>query len=62
MVTSPTNLDYLNAEFVDLHANMNFDTRIGRLSFTPNITITTKYEFPLPEGEPARAGLCPNDI
>ena len=62
IVTYPENLDFLNAEFLDLYSNMNFDTGVGRLSFSPRFTLTTTYEFPLPAGQGARAGLCPDDL
>ena len=62
VVSQPTNLDYLNAEFLDVHSRMSFDTRIGALSFTPRVTFTTTYEFPLPAGVAQRSGLCPNDL
>jgi iron complex outermembrane receptor protein len=62
VVSFPTNLDYLDAAFLDVHARMNWDTSIGALSFTPSVTYVTEYEFPLPEGAVARDGLCPNDI
>ena len=62
IVTYPENLDFLNAEFLDLYSNMNFDTGVGRLSFSPRFTLTTKYDFPLPAGAGARPGLCPDDL
>ena len=62
IVTYPENLDFLNAEFVDMYTNMNFDTGVGRLSFSPRFTLTTKYDFPLPAGAGARPGLCPDDL
>ena len=62
IVSQPTNLDYLNAEFVDLHSRMSFDTGIGPLTFTPRVTLTTTYEFPLPAGVAQRSGMCPNDL
>ena len=62
IVTYPKNLDFLNAEFLDMYTNMNFDTAVGRLSFSPRFTLTTKYDFPLPEGQGGRQGLCPNDL
>ncbi len=62
IVSQPTNLDYLNAEFLDVHSRMSFDTRIGAITFTPRATFTTTYEFPLPAGVAQRSGLCPNDL
>ena len=62
IVTQPRNLDFLNAEFLDLNANLNVNTGVGRLSFTPRFTLTTRYDFPLPDGQPARPGLCPDDL
>ena len=62
IVSKPTNLDYLNAEFVDLHSRMTFDTRVGMVSFAPRVTFTTTYEFPLPAGVVQRSGMCPNDL
>ncbi len=62
IVTYPENLDFLNAEFLDLYSNMNFDTGVGRLSFAPRFTLTTRYDFPLPAGAGARPGLCPDDL
>ncbi len=61
-VSSPENLGYLDAEFVDLRVNMRFDTGIGALTFSPSVTIVTKYEFPLPDGAGARPGICPGGI
>ena len=62
IVTYPENLDFLNAEFLDMYSNMNFDTGVGRLSFSPRFTLTTRYDFPLPAGAGARPGLCPDDL
>ena len=62
IVSQPTNLDYLNAEFVDLHSRMAFDTRIGAITFSPRATLTTTYEFPLPAGVAQRSGMCPDDL
>ncbi len=58
MVGTPENLGYLNVEALDLRANMFWDTPIGMLSFTPNLSIFTKYEFP--RGSIANAdSMCP---
>jgi len=57
-VSQPRNLGYLNVEAVDIRANMFWDTPIGMVSFSPNISIFTKYEFP--RGNLANAdGMCP---
>ncbi len=62
IVSQPINLGYLDAEFLDLRANMRLDTGIGALSFTPSVTFVTKYEFPLPERVGGRDGLCPGGL
>ncbi len=62
IVSQPTNLDYLDAEFVDVHARMAFESRIGQISFTPRVTFVTTYEFPLPGGVAQRSGLCPDGL
>lgn len=62
IITSPVNLNYLNTEFLDVHASMAWDTAIGQLSFTPSVTYVLQYEFPLPDGSTPRAGLCPQDL
>ncbi|MGI9257240.1 MAG: TonB-dependent receptor plug domain-containing protein [Gammaproteobacteria bacterium] len=54
----PTNIGFLDAQFFDLHANMNFDTPIGAINFTPNVTFTLKYDFPV-GGAGGRNDLCP---
>ena len=58
LANKPTNIGYVNTEFLDVHANMRFDTPIGALSFTPNLTFTLKYDFPV-GGTAGRDGLCP---
>ena len=40
------NLGFLEAEFLDLRANFNFDTNRGSIGFRPQATFTLKYEFP----------------
>lgn len=40
------NLGYLDAEFLDVRAALNFDTAWGALRFTPQASFTLKYEFP----------------
>jgi len=45
-VSTPANLGYLNVEALDIRANMFWDTPIGQVSFVPNLSIYTKYEFP----------------
>ena len=58
MVGTAENLGYLNVEALDIRANMFWDTPIGMVSFTPNISIFTKYEFP--RGTIANASaMCP---
>lgn len=61
IVATPTNLGYLNTEFLDLRANMGFDTPIGQLTFSPNVSFVLKYEFPLPRGTNA-PNLCPDGL
>jgi len=58
IVGSPINLGYLNAEYLDLRASMFWDTAIGMLSFTPNVSIVTKYEYPR-LGTASADVLCP---
>jgi outer membrane receptor protein involved in Fe transport len=43
---NPINAEFLNVEAVDLRANMFWDTGIGQVSFTPNVSIFTKYDYP----------------
>ena len=57
------NLDYLNAEYLDLRLSISADTGIGPLTFTPTVSIATKYEFPNVDGAvPDNANLCPDNI
>ena len=58
LANKPTNIGFLDAQFFDLHANMRFDTPIGALTFSPNLTFTLKYEFPV-GGAAGRDDLCP---
>ena len=58
LANKPTNIGFLDAQFFDLHASMNFDTPIGAVNFTPNVTFTLKYDFPV-GGAGGRDGLCP---
>lgn len=61
--TIVTNLDYLNAEFLDLRASFLFDTPYGPLTFSPSATITTKYQFPNTDGAVAGNDFaCMNNI
>ena len=46
LFAEPVNAEFLNVEAVDLRANMFWDTRIGMLSFIPNVSIFTAYEYP----------------
>jgi len=55
IIGSPINLGYLEAEYLDLRANMFWDTRIGMFSFTPNVSIVTKYDYP-------RQGIASADV
>ena len=61
IVSAPENLGFLNTEFLDLRANMGWDTGIGQLTFSPNVSIVLTYEFPLPDGTDA-PGLCPDGL
>lgn len=61
IVSSPENLGFLNTEFLDLRANMGWDTGIGQLTFSPNVSIVLTYEFPVPDGVSAPA-LCPGGL
>ncbi len=58
LANRPSNIGFLNAQFFDLHANMRFDTPIGALTFSPNVTFTLQYDFPV-GGAAGRDGLCP---
>jgi len=46
LYAEPFNADFLNVEAVDIRANMFWDTGIGMVTFTPNISIFTAYEYP----------------
>jgi iron complex outermembrane receptor protein len=61
IVSTPTNLGFLNTEYLDLRANMSFDTPIGQLTFSPSVALVLTYEFPLPDGTSADA-LCPGGL
>ncbi len=58
LANKPTNIGFVDAQFFDLHANMRFDTPIGALTFSPNLTFTLQYDFPV-GGAAGREGLCP---
>ena len=57
-VNTPNNLGYLDVEALDIRANMFWDTGIGLVSFVPNLSIYTKYEFPR-EAMGSLDGTCP---
>ncbi len=59
LLGQPSNLGTLDAEFLDLDARMNWQTRFGMLSFTPNVTVALKYEFPRGDERPGFEGTCP---
>jgi len=46
LISNPSNQDFQNVEAVDLRATMFWDTGIGQVSFTPNVSVFTKYEYP----------------
>ena len=56
------NLGYLDAEFFDIRAAMNFDTPIGSIRFTPQAAFTLKYEFPNALMGAGVEVLCPDLI
>ena len=58
LLNSPVNIGYVNTQFLDLYANMRFDTPLGPLSFNPAVTFTLQYDFPVGEVG-GRDGLCP---
>ena len=61
LLNSPVNIGYIDTQFFDLNANMNFDTPIGSLNFRPSLTFTLKYDFPL-GGIGGRDGLCSDGV
>jgi iron complex outermembrane receptor protein len=58
LANKPTNIGFLDAQFLDVHANMRFDTPVGALTFSPNATLTLQYDFPV-GGAAGRDDLCP---
>ena len=58
LANKPTNIGFLNAQFLDLRANIRFDSPIGPVNFTPQVTLTLQYDFPV-GGAAGRDGLCP---
>ncbi len=58
LANKPTNIGFLNTRFLDLRASMRFDSPIGPLTFTPLVTLTLQYDFPV-GGAAGRDGLCP---
>ncbi len=46
LYAEPINQGFLNVEALDIHASMFWDTAIGMVSFTPNVSIFTAYEYP----------------
>jgi len=58
LFATPQNADFLNIEAFDLRANMFWDLGIGQLSFTPNISIFTKYEYPGAASFQCPDGIC----
>jgi iron complex outermembrane receptor protein len=61
LLNSPVNIGYIDTQFLDLNANMNFDTPIGALNFRPALTFTLQYDFPL-GGIGGRDGLCSEGV
>jgi len=56
---SPVNGGFLNVGALDLRANMFWDTPIGMVSFTPNVSIVTEYEYDNPGVDNVQ---CPNGV
>ncbi len=46
LFAEPVNAEFLNVEALDLRANMFWDLGIGMLTFVPNVSIFTAYEYP----------------
>ena len=58
LANKPTNIGFVDTQFLDLRANMRFDTPIGALTFSPQVTFTLQYDFPV-GGVAGRDDLCP---
>jgi len=58
LFAEPLNQGFLNIEAVDLRASMFWDTGLGMVTFTPNVSIFTKYEYP----GSANLAQCPDGI
>ena len=56
------NLGGLDAEFLDLRASILFNAGAGSIRFTPNVTITTKYEFPNALNSAGVDNLCADGL
>ena len=61
LLNSPVNIGYIDTQFFDLYANMNFDTPIGPMNFRPSLTFTLQYDFPLGDIG-GRDGLCTDGV
>jgi outer membrane receptor protein involved in Fe transport len=61
LLNSPVNIGYVDSQFLDLSARMNFNTPLGALSFNPSLTFTLQYDFPLGDIG-GRDGLCSNGV
>ena len=62
IVGNVDNLGYLDAEFLDVRASLNFDTAWGALRFAPQASFTLKYEFPNALGGAGVEVLCPEFV
>ena len=58
LANKPTNIGFVDTQFLDVRANMRFDTPVGTVSFTPSVTFTLQYDFPV-GGVAGRDDLCP---
>jgi hypothetical protein len=58
VVGQPENFGTLKAEFLDLSARMSRDTAAGPLTFSPQVTVVLKYDFPANDVT-GFEGLCP---
>jgi len=58
--TSPRNIAFLETEQLDLRASMFWDTPIGLVSFTPNVTIVLKFDYPTTDG--SENNQCPGGV
>lgn len=54
------NLGYLEAEFLDIRAALNFDVPFGSIRFTPQAAFTLHYEFPNALMGAGVETLCPD--